>query len=138
MSSWVISCNPQVYNHAASFKQNGFIDWITVNNFEYGDIIYIYEVIPPRGRGAIVYKAEVTEVNLSLKDKFDDSAFWKNGVYPGDYSGHKFSRLQLVREKDDSKLSLTELRRYGFTPPQGVGHLLDKKPELLKYIQNLI
>ena len=136
MSSWVLSCNPQVYSHATSFRQNGFIDWVTVNRFEDGDIIYIYEVIPPRGRGAIVYKAEVAEVGLTLDNKTDDHVFWKDGVYPKDYSAYKFCRLKLISEKDDDSLSLESLRKHGFSAPQGFAYLLDNKPSLLKYIQN--
>ena len=135
MNSWVISCNPTKYNHAASFKENGFIDWITINDFKVGDTVYIYEVIPPKGRGGIVYKSEVIQASMSIDEKLDDRKFWKNGVYPSDYSGHKFSRLKLIGEVDDDRLSLNTLRDYGFTPPQGLGHLLDKKPTLLKYIE---
>jgi len=136
MSNWVLSCNPKVYDHAASFKKNGFIDWVTINKFEDGDIVYIYEVIPPRGRGAIVYKAKITKVDLTLDDKTDDHVFWKHGVYPKDYQAYKFSRMKLINEKEDIYLSLKSLREHGFTAPQGFAYLLDNKPNLLNFIQS--
>jgi hypothetical protein len=137
MSHWLISCNPSVYRHSDSFRKNGFIDWITLNNFEVGDIVYIYEVMPPRGRGAIVYKTEVVMANLLSSEKIDDSDFWRNGVYPKGYSEHKFSRLKLLSEMESSELTISTLRDYDFTAPQGPGHLLDKKPDLLNHIQTI-
>lgn len=136
MNTWIMSCNPQVYDHAASFKRNGYIDWVGTNKFEDGDTVYIYEVTPPRGRGAIVYKAEVATADLPPEEKTDDRIFWSGGTYPKNYSTSKFSRLNLVEEKNDDMLSLQALKPLGFTPPQGHAHQLDKKPDLLSYIRS--
>jgi 5-methylcytosine-specific restriction protein A len=50
MSSWVISSNPNTYNAKDSFAENFEVDWVTNNKFTVGDIVYVYEVTPPRGR----------------------------------------------------------------------------------------
>lgn len=56
MSTWVIASNPATYNAEGSLEASGQMDWVTNNKFELGDIVYVYEVIPPRGRGGIVHK----------------------------------------------------------------------------------
>lgn len=116
--------------------ENGEVDWVTKNNFEVGDIIYIYEVIPPRGRGGIVYKTEVIKTHLSREEKLDDRRFWSGQVYPKNLTQQtRFSRLKLISEPTSDGLSLEVLKERGFTAPQSLAYTLDKKPDLLSYIQ---
>jgi predicted HNH restriction endonuclease len=123
MSSWVISSNPATYNAEGSLTESGEIDWVTKNNFSVGDIVYIYEVIPPRGRGGIVYKTEVMRTNLSLDDKLDDRKFWKGQAYPRNITEKtRFSRLRLISEPIGGGLALKELKKRGFTAPQGMAY----------------
>lgn len=76
MSTWVIASNPATYNAEASLQTNGQMDWVTNNKFEVGDFVYVYEVIPPRGRGGIVYKLEVVADDITMATKIDDRRFW--------------------------------------------------------------
>lgn len=120
MSSWVISSNPTTYDAKSSLIENGEMDWVTKNNFAVGDIVYIYEVIPPRGRGGIVYKTKVIKTNLSLKEKLDDRRYWSGQTYPKNITGQTiFSRLKLIAEPSGGGLSLEEVKERGFTAPQG-------------------
>ena len=82
MRYWVISTNPvTTYNAEASLRANGQMDWVTSNKFKLGDFVYVYEVIPPRGRGGIVYKLEVVADDITMDTKIDDRKYWAGGVY---------------------------------------------------------
>lgn len=136
MANWVLSSDPETYKAEEAFRQNGEVDWVTKNKFEVGDTVYVYEVIPPRGRGAIVYKTEVILTDLTLQNKFDDRIFWSGRVYPKDFTEQtRFTRLKLVSEAKGDGLSLAELAPYGFYAPQSKASKLDKKPALLSYVQ---
>lgn len=137
MSNWVLSSNPTTYNLKNAFLDNHEVDWVTKQKFGVGDMVYIYEVIPPRGRGGIVYKAEVVDTGISMKDKFDDRNYWANQIYPKNFTeSTRFIRLRFLEESNSGNLSLRALRDYGFSAPQGSAHLLDNKRSLLKHIQS--
>lgn len=136
MSSWVFSSNPETYDAKEAFIDNNEVDWVTKQKFEIGDIVYIYEVIPPRGRGGIVYKTKVIKTNIPFGDKLEDRKHWSGQNYPKNMSQQtRFIRLSLICEVNTKELSLDSLKTYDFTPPQGLAHVLDKKPRLLSYIQ---
>lgn len=136
MSNWVLSSNPATYNLKNAFLDNHDVDWVTKQKFGVGDIVYIYEVIPPRGRGGIVYKTEVIQTDISMKDKLDDRTYWAGQLYPKNFTeSSRFIRLRLVKESNSNSLSLKVLHDYGFSAPQGSAHSLDKKSSLLKHIQ---
>lgn len=136
MSSWVISSNPAIYDAKQAFLENNEVDWVTKQDFEIGDIVYIYEVIPPRGRGGIVYKTKVTKTDIPLGDKLEDRKHWAGQAYPKNMTElTRFIRLGLTEESNSRELSLSALKAYDFTPPQGLAHVLDKKPRLLSFIQ---
>ena len=75
MSNWVIATNPATYNSEGSLQANDQMDWVTSNKFAIGDVVYVYEVIPPRGRGGIVYKLEVVADDITMATKIDDRQF---------------------------------------------------------------
>jgi hypothetical protein len=136
VNNWVLPSNPSAYDAAGALTQNGEADWITKNNFEVGDVVYIYEVIPPRGRGGIVYQTKVIKTDISLEDKLEDRKYWSGQVYPNGITEQtRFSRLKLIGEPNGNVIFLKELRQRGFTAPQGRASLLDKKPDLLRYVQ---
>lgn len=139
MSVWVIASNPATYNAEGSLDTNGQMDWVTNNKFELGDIVYVYEVIPPRGRGGIVYKLEVVADDITMATKIDDHQFWAGGVYPKDLDGFpRIFRLKLVGEAEDGVIPLKKLKQRGFTAPQGLANSLDANPVLIEYIEDFI
>jgi intein/homing endonuclease len=138
MSSWVISSNPETYDAKEAFVESNEVDWVTKQNFEVGDLVYIYEVIPPRGRGGIVYKTKVTRTNILFDDKLEDRKHWSGQNYPKNMNQQtRFIRLSLISELNTKELTLESLKAYYFTPPQGLAHVLEKKPRLLSYIQSV-
>lgn len=139
MNYWVIASNPATYNAEASLSTNGHMDWVTNNKFDVGDVVYVYEVIPPRGRGGIVYKLEVVADDITLSTKTDDRKFWASGVYPKNLESFpRIYRLKLVGEAEGGVISLNKLKRVGFTAPQGLANSLNKSPVLIEYIEDFI
>lgn len=136
MKAWVISSNPSTYDAREAFKAHPQVDWTIKNKFVAGDIVYIYEVTPPRGRGGIVYKTEVVQTNIAFEDKLDDEEFWAGEKYPPNLTLAIFCRLKLVSEARGTGLDLGSLKRHDFTAPQGQAYSLDKKPHLLEYIDS--
>lgn len=137
MRSWVIPSNPTAYLFRRSMAKNGHVDWVTRNKFEVGDTVYVYEVIGSPNGGGIIYKTEVIMTGLSLGDKFGDIEFWSGQIYPQYITEQtKFSRLKFISEPNCEGLSFEALKEHNFTAPQSKAHILDKKPDLLSYIQN--
>ena len=139
MSNWVIASNPATYNAEGSLQANDQMDWVTSNKFAIGDVVYVYEVIPPRGRGGIVYKLEVVADDITMATKIDDRRFWAGGVYPKDLESFpRIFRLKLLGEAEDGVIPLKELKKRGFTAPQGLANSLDTNPALIEYIEDFI
>ena len=139
MSTWVIASNPATYNAEASLQTNGQMDWVTNKTFEVGDFVYVYEVIPPRGRGGIVYKLGVVADDITMATKIDDRRFWAGSIYPKDLESFpRIFRLKLLGEAEDGVIPLKELKKRGFTAPQGLANSLDTNPALIEYIEDFI
>ncbi len=119
MSVWVISSNPTSYDAIGALTEDREMDWIANKKFMIGDTVYIYEVVPPRGRGGIVYETEVTETNIRFKDKIDDRKRWQGQAYPASITEQsKFSRLKYIGEPAGGVILLKTLREFGFAPLQ--------------------
>lgn len=137
MPSWIIPSNPATYDAQSAFRDHDEVDWASNNNFTVGDVVYIYEVIPPRGRGGIVYKTIVVDTALHLANKIDDRKYWSGQSYPKDINElTRFIRLKLVGESNGNGLSYSELKMRGFYAPQSRGISLDNKPALMKYVES--
>lgn len=139
MSTWIISTNPvKTYNAESSLRTNGQMDWVTNNKFKIGDTVYVYEVIPPRGRGGIIYKLEVVADDITMATKIDDRKFWANGVYPSDLASYaRIFRLKIIGEAKDGVIPFQKLKQHGFTAPQ-IAYTLDTNPVLIEYIEGHI
>ena len=131
VNSWVVSSIPATYNVEDSLTTNGEMDWRTNKNLHVGDIIYIHEVGGSRGRGGIIYATRVTEIDLTLRNKMDDSIFWEGQTYPEDISEHtKFVRLKQIDRPTGDIIPLEILKNVDVTynPPQGKGVLRLSEP----------
>lgn len=139
MRYWVISTNPiTTYNAEASLRSNGQMDWVTSNKFKLGDIVYVYEVLPPRGRGGIVFKLIVVADDITMATKIDDRKYWAGGVYPKNLDSYpRIFRLKLIGEAENGVISLAKLKQRGFTAPQ-IAYTLDKNPVLIEYIEDFM
>lgn len=138
MNNWVLSSNPNTMYHVKeSLDANGEMDWISENkDIKVGDIVYIYEVLPPRGKGGIVCKTQVTRIGLTLDNKINDVEFWVKDAYLKYFRNEsRFNRLRRVSPPIKGIIPYQIIQTYGFVAPQRGVYSLDKKPELLKYIQ---
>ena len=62
MNYWIIPANPNRYRLAEVLRDMQSVDWRQHNNFEVGDIVFIYNSRPD---SQILYKMEVIAVNLT-------------------------------------------------------------------------
>lgn len=130
--SWIISANPEVYNHKLCFLDNGYIEWGQKINCKINDIIYIY-VTKPSGR--IKYKTRVIEKDIDYKDLEISKDYWINGNTDDEKA--KYMRLALEDSIDSDELSLENLRIHGLASDLQSPQKLSNKPELLKYIESV-
>lgn len=134
MKLWIIPANPKIYNLSDAIKDlDGIIDWRQHNNFEVGDIVYIYCSKPI---SQIIYKMEVIATNITREYTIADQQYWNN---PSDFksslNNNRFYRISLLAENETEKLTLNDLLNHGLNGvPQGA--LIVKEP-LLSYLKEI-
>lgn len=91
MNSWLIPCNPKLYDVCAAFQNFAVIDWKqSMKNVEIGDTIFIYVGAPIQ---AVLFKCRVVAVNKPFST-IDDSKFVISGERYQHYG--RYMELQLV------------------------------------------
>lgn len=131
MRYFIISANPNVYNHKEAFKRRGFIDWYaTGKEYEIKDIVYIYSTLTK----GIIYKTQVLDNNITNEIIIDDIDLWRDKK---NYkNGKKYVRLKLLLEVESENLKLKKLKeKFGFRPPQ-TGKIQIQNIEFIKYIES--
>lgn len=121
-SSWLISANGKMYDHAASFTRNGFIDWRQGSiSYGIGDTVYIYCTRP---LSRIMYRCVIERVHMKFSQICDDRQFWAvQEEYEKAKSGD-YARLRLVDQTDNPALVLARLKENGLkAAPQGPMHV---------------
>lgn len=134
MRYWIIPANPKLYRIADAIRDlNGVIDWRQYNNFEVGDIVYIYCSKPV---SQILYKMEVIATNISREYTIADQQYWRNlSEFKTSLNNNRFYRISLLAENGTNKLTLDDLYNHGLNGvPQG--SLVVKEP-LLSYLQEI-
>ena len=134
MRYWIIPANPKLYRIADAIRDlNGVIDWRQYNNFEVGDIVYIYCSKPV---SQILYKMEVIATNISREYTIADQQYWRTpSEFKTSLNNNRFYRISLLAENETNKLTLDDLYNHGLNGvPQG--SLVVKEP-LLSYLQEL-
>ena len=115
MEKWILSANPNYFNHREAFHQLGFIDWKQTRHFKVGDIVYIYVTKPI---SAIMYKTEVIEVDMDEANITDLSSFWLKRI-DGTSKSKSYARLKMIEEYSDDIFSYAVLSNHGMKyPPQ--------------------
>lgn len=134
MRYWIIPANPKLYSIADAIRDlNGVIDWKQHNNFEVGDIVYIYCSKPI---SQIIYKMEVIATNISREYTIADQQYWRTpSEFKTSLNNNRFYRISLLAENETNKLTLDDLYNHGLNGvPQG--SLVVKEP-LLSYLQEI-
>ncbi|GAB3938695.1 HNH endonuclease [Mucilaginibacter myungsuensis] len=116
-TNWIISANPEMYDHSSSFEHHSYIDWRQKANFKPDDVVFIYTTRPI---SSIQYKCIVTKIDLAYPNLRDDKEYWRNlDEYYKSING-KFMRLNLVEQVYRPHLSLEVLLQNGLNgSPQG-------------------
>lgn len=126
---WIASANNDLYDHEASFKKNGFIDWKQKNKFAVGDEVLIYRSV---GFYEIQYLCRIEKVNMDPDEAVDDTEFWRNGIKPKE---NRYYRARLVRKVDGIGLTLDKLKAHGLTFNfQSVAKLSSLGEDVEKYV----
>ena len=112
MQKWLISANPDNFNHAAFLAEYGWIDWNKKNNYEIGDIVYIYNTKTSK----VMFKTYVEKCS-SRKNTDDDWVIFR-----------------LIEYIDNDDLSLEHLRKHGLKNPESKA--IKVVDELGKYLDN--
>ena len=134
MKYWIIPANPQRYKLDDALKGlNGVVDWRQHNNFEIGDVVYIYCSKPI---SQLVYKMEVIATNITSEHTIADQEYWgAPSEFKASLSNNRFFRISLLAENETEKLTLDDLLNHGLKgAPQGA--LIVKEP-LLSYLQEV-
>ena len=130
MTKWLISANPNMFNHSAAFAKWGYVDWMQFANYEVGDIVYIYA---SKQEGIIKYKTEVIKNNMDFSEIDNDDSLWLD-THDLRRNEMKYSRLKLIKRMDNYKLKLVFLKNHGLkNAPQRAKKL---EGELLEYIES--
>lgn len=113
MQKWIIPSNPSIYDSAASFEKNGFVDWRqNKNKYEIGDIIYLYI---SRTAKKVMFKGIVEKVDIPSSEVTHDKEFWTDlDEYNNQYDG-KYCRIKLLEQTDRDELSYDSLKNKGLT-----------------------
>lgn len=130
MNYWIIPANPKRYRLADVLHVHDIVDWRQHNNFEIGDIVFIYNSRPD---SQILYKMEVTAVNLPAEDTIVDRQYWiKPSEFETSLLHNRFFRMVLLAENETNKLTINDLLEHGLNGvPQGA---LKVKEPLLSHI----
>ena len=134
MNCWIIPANPNRYRLAEVLRDMQSVDWRQHNNFEVGDIVFIYNSRPD---SQILYKMEVIAVNLTADQTAADRQYWVN-PYEFDSSilHNRFFRMIPLAENEGEKLTLDDLLEHGLKGvPQGA---LKVREPLLSYMLSIL
>lgn len=109
MTYWIISANPEMYDHASSFEHFNFIDWRQGKvNFQIGDVVFIYSTRPV---STIQYKCLIEKTELNKSNIRDDKEYWKDETEYHKSINGKFMRLKLENQVHNPKLHLQYLKK---------------------------
>lgn len=130
MTYWIIPFNPNYFRLADCLREQGFVEWTQRYKFAIGDIVFIYSAKPD---SQILYKMEVTAINLTSSECSDDRKYL---LKPSEVDANKDIplgfRMLLLSENTTEKLTLDDLLEHGLKwVPQGG---LEVKEPLLSHI----
>lgn len=130
--NWIISANPNMYDHSSSFEHYGFIDWRQGNaKFEIGDTVYIYSTRPLK---MLQYKCIVEKINLDSIQIRDDKEYWLDKEEYYKSIDGKFMTLRLIEQVSNEQMKLENLKKHGLkAAPQGPIKIKDEN--FLNYIE---
>jgi hypothetical protein len=134
MTYWIIPFNPNYFRLADCLREQGYVEWTQRYKYAIGDIVYIYSAKPD---SRILYKMEVTAINLSSEECSDDTQYLTTPfkAEPNKNIPLGFRMIPLA-ENTTEKLTLEDLLEHGLKwVPQGG---LKVREPLLNYMLSIL
>lgn len=137
MNYWIRAYDNKKYRVADFIRDNGYIDWGMKNQFEVGDIVFLYATAP---KSRLTFCLEVTKVDMSWEESPDDSEYFISQEHYDHWlrtrQQTRYVRYQLIKELSSPALTLSCLQEHGLTgAPRSPRRLL---PEVVDYILNYL
>lgn len=108
---WYFPYNPRVYDAIRAFKEQGFILWQTKGRqYQVGDILYIYSSRPIQ---QVVYKAEVTEINIIYHSWMDNDKDYYINPPADDEEGKVMMRVEPIMKNGNKDINYEFLQKIG-------------------------
>lgn len=108
MIYWIIPWNAEKFDLTGCLERfNGEVDWRQNNNFDIGDIAFMYCALPV---GRITYMCEIKSVCIPRDDTYDDEEFFRNDSDLEKEPKKGYARLKLIAvSKPTNKLTFHAL-----------------------------
>lgn len=131
MTYWIIPWNAEKFDLTGCLERfKGEVDWRQNNNFEVGDIAFMYCALPA---GRITYMCEIIKVCIPRDDTYDDEEFFLDHLDLKKEPKKGYARLKLIAVAiPTDKLTLDALVANGMK--KNIQSPVRVKENLLEYI----
>ncbi len=132
MNYWILPSNEDSFKLSDLLKDHSFVDWKQHNNFEVGDVIYIYNSRPWH---YITHEMRVEQIDMNSAQIADQKEYWTDmQEYKNGLKKNRFVRLRLIRRAPNPEnVTYDILQKNGL-----IGHLQGAQKiegNLLSFIQ---
>lgn len=131
MRHWIIPSNNNKFRLSDFLLEYGYVDWKQRNNFQIGDVVYIYSTMP---ESKIRFMMEVIKTDMTFEESTADEAYWND---PEEFKmgvlHNRYCRFRLIAEANNNCLSLPQLIEQGLKGAPQSGMVVSGKT--LNYIQ---
>ena len=111
--SWVIPCNPDIYDVVGSFNEFDTIEWSQSVNVKAGDVAYIYV----SGKtGSIMFKTTVVSADNYGVGSDEDLKYFKQDY---EQKERRYMVLHLEEKYPETQYPYVELKEHGLNTVQG-------------------
>lgn len=136
MNYWILPSNEDTFRLTDCLKENNLVDWKQHNNFEVGDVVFIYNSTPNH---RITHEMSVERVNVPSSEYINDIIYWADAKECEEgLKKNRYVRLRLIATAPSTnKLDFETLKRKGLKSSlQSAIKVTDK--DLLYYIRTAI
>ena len=97
MNYWIVPYNEEVFRLEDLLCRTDIVDWRQHNNFDIGDVVYIYNSKPYQ---RIRYKMEVIRINITASEYINDREFFTDKQeFDNGVKHNRFVRFKLLAKE---------------------------------------